>query len=411
MNKTVALYTDAYRGLTSQTWWLSLVMLINRSGTMVVPFMTLYLTQRLHYSITQAGYIMGIFGVGSITGALVGGKLTDRIGFYTVQLLALCGGGALFVVLGYMRSFLHICVITFVLSLVNEAFRPANATAIAAYSSPKNVTRSFSLNRLSINLGWAAGGALGGMVASYNYAWLFWIDGLTNLGAALLLLIFLPYKKVKAFQHHHNKESTSSAVPSPYQDKNYLNFLLLTTVFAICFFQLFTLQPVYYKQEWHLSVFFIGILMAINGVLLAFVEMVVVYKLEGRKKNSWLIAAGVLLVALSYIILNLPLLPVSWIAFISTLLITFGEILAMPFMNAFWVSRTVPQNRGQYASLYSITYALGQIIAPALGSQVVTWAGFTTLWWIIGALGCMNAVLFRYMIKEEGIPKVLAKAK
>lgn len=410
MNKTVALYTDAYRGLSPQTWWLSLVMLINRSGTMVVPFMTLYLTQRLHYSITQAGYIMGIFGVGAVTGALVGGKLTDQIGFYAVQLMALCGGGVLFIVLGYMNSFLHICVITFLLSVVNEAFRPANATAIAAYSTPKNVTRSFSLNRLSINLGWAAGGALGGIVASHNYTWLFWIDGLTNIGAAVLLLIFLPYRSIKNFRQHQEVKTTSS-VPSPYQDRTYIYFLLLTTLFAICFFQLFTLQPVYYKEQLQLSVLFIGILMAINGVVLAFVEMVVVYRLEGRKKNTWFIAIGVFLVALSYIILNFPLMPAAWVAFASTILITFGEILAMPFMNAFWVSRTVSQNRGQYASLYSITYALGQIIAPALGSQIVTWAGFTALWWVIGGLGCVNSLLFRYIIKEADIPKVLVQAK
>lgn len=378
---------------------------------MVVPFMTLYLTQHLNYSITQAGYVMGLFGLGSITGALVGGKLTDRIGFYAVQLIALCGGGALFIVLGFMNSLLHICLTTFLLSVVNEAFRPANATAIAAYSTSGNVTRSFSLNRLAINLGWAAGGALGGVVASHNYTWLFWIDGLTNLGAAVLLLIFLPYKSIRAFQHHNKKEQTGSFVPSPYRDKKYVYFLLLTTLFATCFFQLFTLQPVYYKEALQLSLYLIGVLMAINGILLAFVEMVVVYRLEGKKKNTWFIALGVFLVALSYMILNISFVPAFLIAFASTLLITFGEILAMPFMNAFWVSRTIPQNRGQYASLYSITYALGQIIAPALGSQIVSAGGFTALWWVIGGLGCINSLLFRWVIKEVEEPKVLAQAK
>ena len=411
MKNPLTLYSQAYTGLSGQTWWLSLVMLINRSGTMVFPFMTIYFTQYRHYTIVQAGYVMGIYGMGSITGALLGGKLSDRIGFYAVQVMALCAGGVMFIVLGFMTSLWHICLSTFVLSLVNEAFRPANASAIAAYSTSKNVTRSFSLNRLSINLGWSAGGALGGLVASYNFSWLFWIDGVTNISAAILLLIFLPYKAVKSFQLKQIGPESSSPALSAYHDKTYLYFIVLTTIFAVCFFQLFTLLPVYYKQELQLSVEYIGIIMAINGILLATLEMVIVYNLEGRRRNTLYISAGVFLVGLSYMILNFSLLPAAWMAFVSMILITFGEMFAMPFMNSFWISRTLPQNRGQYASLYTISYALAQVIAPAMGSQIVRFAGFSLLWWVIGVLSCITSLLFLYMKKAEQVTETLISAK
>jgi len=159
---------------------------------MVIPFMTLYLTSpSMGYSVGQAGVVFGLFGLGSFCGAYFGGRLTDKIGYYPVQLFTLTGGGLLFMLLGQMKSYGWICFVTYILSFVNEAFRPANSTAIAFYSKEENRTRSYSLNRLAINLGWAVGSGLGGILAQHNYELLFWVDGLTNIAAALLMWFFL----------------------------------------------------------------------------------------------------------------------------------------------------------------------------------------------------------------------------
>ena len=97
LGKTISLYRNAYSGLAPSTWLLSLVMLVNRSGTMVIPFMTIYLTQpSMGYSIGEAGAVMGIFGLGAVCGGFIGGKLTDKFGFYCVQLITLSGGGCPF---------------------------------------------------------------------------------------------------------------------------------------------------------------------------------------------------------------------------------------------------------------------------------------------------------------------------
>src|SRR5579863_10353071 len=199
-----SLYKQAYSGLSRATWLLSTVMLVNRSGTMVVPFMTIYLTSpAMGYSIAQAGLVMGIFGLGAICGGFLGGRLTDRWGFHRVQLAALTGGGIFFIILGQVKSYPLICSCTFLLSVVNDAFRPANSTSIAAYSKEENRTRSYSLNRLAINLGWAAGGALGGILASINYHLLFWVDGGTNIAAAILLRLFLHPHATNTDHHSH----------------------------------------------------------------------------------------------------------------------------------------------------------------------------------------------------------------
>lgn len=384
MNRIAGIYKKAYSGLSPATWWLCLVMLINRSGTMVVPFMTLYLTTDLGYSLKQSGIVMALFGAGAICGGILGGRLSDKFGFYNVQLIALAGGGAFFIILGQMHSFPLICICTFLLSVVNDSFRPANSIAVAQYSSEENRTRSFSLNRLAINLGWAAGGSLGGFIASKEYELLFWVDGLTNIGAAILLLIVLSPKRSKQTPKKHTpivRDKKQLAM----HDRPYLVFIVLNTIFAACFFQLFTTITFFYKNDLHLDEQFIGIVMALNGVLIALFEMVIVHKLEGKRHELSYIAMGVFVVGLSFISFNI--FPGAEIlAIFAMLLCTMGEILSMPFMNSFWIGRSNDNNRGQYAGLYTISWSIAQVSGPWAGTYIADTYGFTTLWWVVGGL-------------------------
>ena len=395
---TARTYKQAYSGLSRSTWLLSLVMLINRSGTMVVPFMTLYLTQEMKYSVSQAGVVFGLFGAGAFAGAFFGGKLTDKIGFYPVQMITLIGGGILFMVLGQMKSYATISIFTFLLSFVNEAFRPANSTAIAFYSKVENRTRSYALNRLAINLGWAVGSGLGGFIAHYNYELLFWVDGVTNLSAALLLWIFLKPARQSA---HEAKTGDGLPVLSAYRDRTYLFFIVLTMFFAACFFQLFTNMPVYFKKDLQFSEPFIGILMATNGLIIAFLEMVLVYKLERKGNILRYISLGILLVGLSFITLNLPNLG-HVMAFGMITLVTFGEIFAMPFMNTYWISRTQHRNRGEYAALYTMAWSAAQTLGPLFGAQLADRAGFNWLWWSTGLI-CLFVSISFWRMYQKGL--------
>lgn len=387
---SVNIYRKAYSGLSKENWYLSLVMLLNRSGTMVVPFLTIYCTQKLNFSIVQAGMIMSVFGLGSVFGAFIGGKITDKIGFYYLQVGALLSGGLMFILIGFLESFLSLALGTFILSMCNESFRPANSTAVAYYSNENTRTRSYSLNRLAVNLGWSFGGALGGFIASYDYHLLFILDGATNILSAILLMKLLPVvKKQKTEKHEHEKPLILSA----YRDKLYLVFILLTTLFASCFFQLFTLQTVFFKSEWHLSEQFIGGLMAMNGLIIVGTEMVIVSNLEGRKPPLFLIGTGIIIAAISYTILNL-MPAAAWVALISIILITIGEMLSMPFMNTFWISRSEESNRGEYAGLYTIAWSVAQIIGPIYGAFLIDYGGYSLFWWVITGICLLTSVGF-----------------
>jgi predicted MFS family arabinose efflux permease len=387
LSYTIKLYKNAYSGLSKNSWYLSIVMLINRSGTMVVPFLSIYCIQQLHFSIVQAGIIMALFGVGALAGAFTGGKLVDKIGFYDLQVGALFSGGLFFILLGFQHTFFMLAMGTFVLSFCNESFRPANATAIAHYSDEANKTRSYSLNRMAVNLGWAVGGALGGFLASINYHLLFWVDGCTNIAAAILLLLLMPRAKVAKTM---KKVDRLIKKTSAYRDNIYLLFILLATLFAMCFFQFMIMQPVFFKIQWHFGERLIGSLMALNGILIAVFEMIMVHQLEGKRNGMLYIIGGVALSSIGYLLLNV-LPPGVGAALIIVIVITFSEMLAMPFMNSFWISRTSAHNRGEYAALYSMSWSAAQIIAPFLGSNVIFYGGFNLLCWLLAGVSLATA--------------------
>ena len=357
---------------------------------MVLAFMTLY-CKHLGYSTKQGGFVVAIYGIGSVTGAFLGGRITDKFGFYYTQFTSLFFGGILFITLGQMRSYESICIGTFFLSMVNESFRPANAAAIAHYSTAKNRTQAFSLVRLAINIGWGIGVAVGGFLASINYQLLFWTDGFTSITAAIALLIILPAvtldQQKKIF--HHTETKIKSV--TPYRDKAFLQFLILTVLFAVCFFQMFTTIPIYFKEGLQLNEFSIGSIMAVNGILIAVIEMVLVYKLEGRKPYLLLMCYGTVIMGMAFFVLNLPIANGFIIALTSILIITIAEMVGMPFMNSHYINLSTDKNRGQYAGMYTMAWSLAQVIGSSLGAVIAYNFGFFNLWLIVGTVCFITA--------------------
>jgi predicted MFS family arabinose efflux permease len=388
---TINLYKNAYSGLTRRIWLLAVVMLINRCGTMVLAFMTLYCNHR-GYTETQGGFAVAIYGIGSLVGAFIGGRISDKFGFYSVQLVALFGGGIMFIILGQMDSYLTICICIFFTSMINEAFRPANSTAIAFYCTSQNRTQSFSLIRLAINLGWGIGIALAGVLASVSYSLLFWVDGFTNIAAGIALILILP--KVTLLQQHATSHAGTEKNKGPFQDKTFMIFILFMLLFATCFFQLFTTVPLYFKEGLKLNEFWIGIIMAMNGIVIAMFEMVIVFKLEGTRPYLKLMTYGTLLLAVSYFMLNIPLANGFILASAVILMVTTAEIVAMPFMNSYYIARTTTANRGRYAAIYTMAWSSAQVIGSLTGTQIAHSLSYTYLWWILGLICIIAAFGF-----------------
>lgn len=368
---------------------------------MAVPFMSLYVTQSLKRSPSDAGLIITLFGVGAVLGSATGGTLTDKIGFRPVQIFSLIISGSFFVLFAAITHFTTLCILAVVISFFSEAFRPANFTAVAAYARPGTETRSYSLNRLATNTGWAVGTSLGGIIASFNYRLLFIVDGSISIIAALCIWRLLPPAHAVAKQVKAAAAAVGEMVQKPWRDKVFVYFLLVTAVFATCFFLMFRIGPLYFKEVWKMNESVIGLLMGLNGVLVALFEMIIVNYLQNRRTPALYIVAGAAVLGFAYLLLLLPAAVSVPALAVSVTLFTAGEMLTIPFINTFVVSRSNHANRGQYAAGYTLCWSFAQVAGPAGGFFLAEHYGYHSLWICLCVLLVLCAVVYRQMLRRH----------
>lgn len=387
-------YVNTFKGLSREVWWLALITLINRAGTMVIPFLSLYLTKSLGFTVSDVAWIMSAFGLGSVVGSWLGGKLTDQIGYYKVMVYSLLGTGILFIALQFLGSFAAFCFGIFMVMLVADMFRPAMFVALSAYSKPENKTRSVTLIRLAINLGFSAGPAIGGLIiTTIGYGGLFWVDGVTCIAATIVLINVLNPKVTKQLD-----EVKVENPESAYKDKAFLIFLFAMLFFGVVFLQYFSTMPIYYKDVHLLTELEIGFLLGMNGFLIFVFEMPLIKWLENTKfTKTSLMLFGAVLTGLSFLILNAT----DWVGVlvIGMLLMTFGEMIAFPFSNAFAMDRAKKGNQGEYMALYSISFSIAHIFGHNMGLQLIGKVGFDNTWMIVTGLATL-CVFLMFTLKQ-----------
>jgi predicted MFS family arabinose efflux permease len=381
-------YRAAFAGLPRDVWLLAGALLVNRAGTMVLPFLSLYLTRDLDLSAAKAGVIIGFFGFGSMAGSFIGGWLSDRMDTVRVQELSLLASGFGFLAFTQLESFTALAGGVLVLAAISDAFRPALMAAVAHRSSPENRARAFALIRLAANLGMAIGPAAAGFLAIYGYAWIFVGDALTSWAAAVMLLAMF---RSDDPGRRDDRRQTRERVGSPWRDLPFLGFMLLLVVLAMAFFQVWSTVPLFLRSFYDISEQGIGFLLALNALIIVLTEMLLIRAVENRNRMR-MVGLGAFLVCGGFAIL--PLGPGWVVAVVFMVVLTIGEMLSMPITNAIVAERAGVESVGRYMGVYTLAFSTAFVIGPIAGTAVYQDLGPQTLWFGIGAVGIALALAF-----------------
>ena len=387
-------YFNSFRDLSNEVWWLSLITFINRAGTMVIPFLTIYLTRHLDFSLSQVGWIMMSFGGGSVVGSWLGGKLTDRFGFYKVMYVSLFLTGVMFISLQWLTTYYTVLIAVFLVMSIADTFRPALFVALKQFSNDENQTRSITLIRLAINLGFSMGPAIGGfIITNWSYSGLFWVDGITCILAPLVFVMVIGNVKSITSEKAIDEEELSVKDDKPvYKDKRYMLFILVTFLMGFVFMQVFFTVPIFYREVFNINEEQIGLLLSMNGLLIFFLEMPLVHEVELRNISKIkIIRYSLFLIAISYFVFNIE--GGIWILIVNMLLITVGEMFGFPFTNSIAMNSSPKGKEGSYMAMYTMAFSFAHLFSAKLGFIWIDSYGFTATWYIIGIIGFIAFIL------------------
>lgn len=373
------------RRLPRRVWILSAAALINRAGTMALPFLTLYLTRKLGWSAPRAAFIVTLYGAVALIGSSVGGKLCDALGTRRVMLLSLGLAGVFMCLFPLAKTFPAVVTLTVAWSLANEAFRPANMTALTESVEPALTKPAFALHRAAINLGFSVGPAIGGVLAAVSFPAIWLADGLTSLASAALLAALL----VEAPRAAHSEEAKTAK--AALRDARFLVFLAAVVLMSVAFFQHEAALPLHLVNLLGFSTQFYGLLFTLNTILIVCLEIPINHATAHWPHRRTLIL-GALLFAAG--LGGYAFCHERWHAALATAIWTFGEMVLMPGMSAYVAELAPGSRRGEYMGLYLMAFAWGFMLGPWAGVQLLESRGPAALWLCTAAVCCAGAAVF-----------------
>jgi predicted MFS family arabinose efflux permease len=394
-------YLNNFKGFPKEIWILTLITFINRAGTMVIPFLSKYMKENLDFTYSQIGWVMVFFGLGSIIGTWLSGKLSDKIGFYKVMVFSLFTSGIVFIFLQFATTFEELCIGILVLTSVADMFRPAMLVCLKTFTSKENRARAFALTRAAVNLGFLFGPVLGGLIImQMGYEYIFYVDGATCILAILVFVFFVKEKKISFKLKKHDTAHKKILIRN---DHPFMLHLLICMITGILFFQIFTTLPLYHKVQFNMSEFDSGLLLSLNGLLILLFELPIVnYVIKNNIDNHKVISIGLLLMSSSFLLL---LLPWEWILVPMMFFMTFGVMLTFPFANSFAMNRSYEFQEGKYMAAFTMSYSLAHILGAKSGMEIIEREGYECNWLFMAVLGLIGSLLvfklFKMVEKEE----------
>lgn len=333
---------------------------VNKVGSFILPFLTIVLRREYQLTEREVGLLLLAYGGGSLVSVLVGGALTDRLGRRFTLLLSLVGSGTLALALGFAGSIRTFVPLLVLFGFLADLYRPASSSIIGDVLPSSQRASGFAGLRLAINLGFAFGMSLGGLLADWNWRLLFFGDGLTTLAFGAVVYLYIGETRPAAASPG---EPLPPAGTSPWRDLVFLQLMAVSFAFAMVFFNHVSTLPMTVTGSAGYPARVFGGLVAVNGLVVALFEITTVERLKSFRRLR-VAAIGTLLGGLGFGLTGMVL---HWGWFLMTVVLwTVGEILCLPFTMAFLTDWAPPAWRGRYLSWYSATWSLAIGLNPLL---------------------------------------------
>ena len=412
-------YWKDLRHLPRPVWVVAGSQLVNRAGSMVLSFLVLYLTRDRGFSAVHAGFILFVYGVGAIVAGPFAGRLADRWGAVPLMRASLFLSGVMLLLYPLARSMPAILAATTALAMLTEAFRPAAMAFFGETVEPPRRKSAFTVYRLAINLGMAIGPAVGGILATLSFRYLFWVDGATSLAAGLVLAaagLPRPRRRARILPDQQTTITRLQLATAAHADPRFLFFLAGVLPVTVIFFQHISSMPLFIVRDLNLSAATFGLLFSLNCLLIVVFE-IPLNAATAHWPHRQTLALGAILSGAGFGAMAFA--RDTWTLAATVVVWTLGEMLFFPASAAYATDTAPDERRGEYSGLYTMVFSVAFAIGPWAGTVVLERLGARTLWGATFILGLIAAAMFlrlpeprtHHALPEQTLPDAAGPAE
>ncbi|MDF1761426.1 MAG: MFS transporter [Coxiellaceae bacterium] len=358
--------------------------MVQSLATGLAFYLSIYLVTTLHYSVVSAGIVLSCYGIGTMVGGVVGGKLSDKIAAHKVVIMSLLFECVLFSALPFFSNLHAIMLITTLLGVSAYMFKTANTIQlINSSSSSDNNSRLTAINILytASNIGIGTSALLIGLLAHLGFAYLFYAGGLLTLLLAIYQIIYLSNTETNQTTDKHSNTQQGTR-----QNKQiFVTVLLSLFITGLIIAQLRTTYSIYIHHLFpQFGMHGLGLLLALNPALIILFQTPLTSAIRHFNKFD-IIGIGVALMGTGCLLLNF----VSSFVFaaLTYMVYTAGEMLFFSMAQYVCYESSPPQHKGNTLGIFQSTYAASLVVGPSVGSLIYHHLSPYWLWYGCGLIG------------------------
>jgi MFS family permease len=402
--------SNIYHEFPSRFWTVVGVMFIDRvGGTMLFPFFSLYITQKFHVGMTQAGVILGFFSIFGMLGSMIGGALTDKLGRRSLILFGLIFSALSTLSLGLVEEFWMLFPLAVLTGLLSDIAHPAHQAMIADILPEKQRAEGFGVLRVVGNIAWIIGPTIGGLIANRSYLYLFIIDAIISCFIALLFYLFIPETKPEATAETESQSVTQTFGGYGKVLKNlpFVAFIVAGMLMLLAYQQMYSSLSVYLRDNHGINPQGYGFLMSTSAITVILFQFWTTRQIKHRSPFL-MMALGSLFYMIGFSLFGF--VTAYWLFALNIVIITVGEMIVMPTSQALAANFAPEDMRGRYMAVFGLTWGIPSIFGPGLAGLILDNLNPNLLWYAAGFLCAIAAFSYYALHLRLGRQKRFAPA-
>lgn len=360
------------------------------------PFFSLYVTTKFGVGMTEVGLLFTIYSASSVVGSMVGGAITDKFGRRWILLFGIFISGASSLFMGFVNDLELFYLLTLLVGFLENTGGPAQQAMVADLVPSDKLAGGYGIQRVVVNLSVTVGPAIGGLIASKSYFWLFILDFVLSTITAVIVYLTIPETMPQA-ENKAESESVWQAglgYKQVLRDGVFMVFIFICMLVIMVYAQINSTLSVYLRDVHGIPEQQYGYLLSLNAAIVVLLQFWVARRTD-RQPPMLMLAWSAFLYAVGFAMFGVTAHYAQFI--VATIIITFGEMINAPVAQAL-VARLSPEDmRGRYMAVFGFSWTIPYAIGPLAAGFVMDRADPRLVWYASGVLGVIAAVAFIWL--------------